>query len=92
MLKLLENTSPACLDYVFLLCTCWDGEFQNKKTKNSPLSRWSGQYHTLRFTQFCLREPPSGDLPGGAVVKNSANAGDTGSSPGPGRSHMPRSS
>ena len=29
----------------------------------------------------------------GAVVKNPpANAGDTGSSPGPGRSHMPRSS
>ena len=29
---------------------------------------------------------------GGAVVKNPpANAGDTGSSPGPGRSHMPRS-
>ena len=32
------------------------------------------------------------DLPGGAVVKNPpANAGDTGSSPGLGRSHMPRS-
>ena len=32
-------------------------------------------------------------LPGGAVVKNlPANAGDTGPSPGPGRSHMPRSS
>ena len=32
------------------------------------------------------------DFPGGAVVKNMpANAGDTGSSPGPGRSHMPRS-
>ena len=31
-----------------------------------------------------------GDFPGGAVVKNSpANAGDTGSIPGPGRSHMP---
>ena len=31
-------------------------------------------------------------FPGGAVVKNlSANAGDTGSSPGPGRFHMPRS-
>ena len=30
--------------------------------------------------------------PGGAVVKNPpAKAGDTGSSPGPGRSHMPRS-
>ena len=33
----------------------------------------------------CLR-----DFPGGTVVKNPpANAGDTGSSPGPGRSHMP---
>ena len=33
------------------------------------------------------------DFPGGAVVKNPpANAGDTGSSPGPGRSHMPQSS
>ena len=32
------------------------------------------------------------DFPGGAVVKNPlANAEDTGSSPGPGRSHMPRS-
>ena len=31
-------------------------------------------------------------FPGGAAVKNPpANAGDTGSSPGPGRSHMPRS-
>ena len=29
-------------------------------------------------------------FPGGAVVENlPANAGDTGSSPGPGRSHMP---
>ena len=32
------------------------------------------------------------DFPGGAVVGNPpANAGDTGSCPGPGRSHMPRS-
>ena len=31
-------------------------------------------------------------FPGGAVVKNPpADAGDTGSSPGLGRSHMPRS-
>ena len=30
------------------------------------------------------------DFPGGAVVKNPpANAGDMGSSPGPGGSHMP---
>ena len=34
----------------------------------------------------------SKDFPGGTVVKNlPGNAGDTGSSPGPGRSHMPRS-
>ena len=33
-----------------------------------------------------------GDFPGGTVVNNPpANAGDTGSSPGPGRSHMPQS-
>ena len=32
------------------------------------------------------------DFPGGTVVKNPpANAGDTGSSPGPGRSHVPQS-
>ena len=31
-------------------------------------------------------------FPGGTVVQNlPANAGDMGSSPGPGRSHMPRS-
>ena len=33
------------------------------------------------------------DFPGGAVVRNPpANAGDTGSSPGLGISHMPQSS
>ena len=32
------------------------------------------------------------DFPGGTEVKNPpASAGDTGSSPAPGRSHMPRS-
>ena len=32
------------------------------------------------------------DFPGSAVVKNlPANTGDMGASPGPGRSHMPRS-
>ena len=42
--------------------------------------------------QACHKKTPAG-LPGGAVVENPpANAGDTGSSPGPGRSHMPRSS
>ena len=34
----------------------------------------------------------SSGFPGGAVVENlPANAGDTGSNPGLGRSHMPRS-
>ena len=37
-------------------------------------------------------KPGHRGFPGGTVVKNlPANAGDTGSSPGPGRSHMPRS-
>ena len=40
----------------------------------------------------CIRKKECGDFPGGAVVKNPlANAGDMGLSPGPGRSHMPRS-
>ena len=38
-----------------------------------------------------LKEEP-GDFPGGTMIKNlPANAGDTGLSPGLGRSHMPRS-
>ena len=45
-----------------------------------------GSYEILIHLKFYW------DFPGGAVVKNlSANAGDTGPSPGPGRSHMPRS-
>ena len=39
-----------------------------------------------------LKNVKDGGFPGGAVVENlPANAGDTGSSPGLGRSHMPRS-
>ena len=37
-----------------------------------------------------LHKAVYGDFPGDTVVKNlPANAGDTGSSPGPGRSRMP---
>ena len=40
---------------------------------------------------MCLKVIMQG-FPGGTVVKNPpANAGDEGSSPGPGSSHMPRS-
>ena len=41
---------------------------------------------------FVLKKKKDGGFPGGAVVESlTANAGDTGSSPGLGRSHMPRS-
>ena len=47
--------------------------------------------HIIRKTILNLKTKGRG-LPGGAVVKNPpANAGDTGSSPGLGRPHMPRS-
>ena len=48
--------------------------------------------HTYKFpkTEKSLRNPQG--FPGGAVAENPpANAGDTGSSPGLGRSHMPQS-
>ena len=46
---------------------------------------------TTHLVPHLLRRAPSG-FPGGAVVENPpASAGDTGSSPGPGGSHMPRS-
>ena len=45
--------------------------------------------HTYTYILIFLSRIKSRDFPGGAVVKNPpANAGDTGSSPGPGRSHM----
>ena len=41
----------------------------------------------------CKLKKHKQDFPGGTVVRNPpVNAGDTGSSPGPGGSHMPRSS
>ena len=56
---------------------------QPKKKKKGP--------HQKNKIQLKLKNKKKG-FPGGAVVKNlPANAGDTGSSPGLGRSHMPRS-
>ena len=47
---------------------------------------------TIIFNYSHLDYKKLRDFPGGAVVKNPpANAGDTGSSPGPGRFHMPQS-
>ena len=54
------------------------------------------QQNTIRQTIKTINETKMwyfGGFPGGAVVRNPpANAGDTGSCPGPGRFHMPRSS
>ena len=48
---------------------------------------WSGNPVSCATQQ---RKKKTEGFPGGAVVKNPpASAGDTGSSPGPGRSHMP---
>ena len=45
-----------------------------------------------RLTFLFIKNYSLGGFPGGTVVKNPpANAGDTGSSSGPGRSHRPRS-
>ena len=48
--------------------------------------------HRMNKPKSWFFEKRNNDFPGGAVVENPpANAGDMGSSPGPGRSHMPRS-
>ena len=55
---------------------------------------WSGikiPHAVWRGQKINLKKKKKG-FPGGAVVENlPANAGDTGSSPGLGRSHMPQS-
>ena len=49
-------------------------------------------YLTILFVNYTSIKLKKEGFPGGAVVENlPANAGDAGSSPGPGRSHMPRS-
>ena len=58
-------------------------EFLELKNKISEMKN-SLDGHSIKNDQW--------GFPGGAVVENlPANAGDTGSSPGLGRSHMPRS-
>ena len=55
-------------------------------------ARDATQGFSWSFEDSVLRMSFPRDFPGGAVVGNPpANAGDMGSSPGPGRSHMPRS-
>ena len=55
---------------------------QNKEPRNQLTLTWAINVQQRRQEGF----------PGGAVARNPpANAGDTGSCPGPGRSHMPQS-
>ena len=63
---------------------------QKKKKKKKEITEmiWS---HLTFIKVLPVKKMLSG-FPGGAVVENlPANAGDKGSSPGLGRSHMPRS-
>ena len=58
--------------------------------KSKLFSITTGYGEKVNLTQKLIQNR---DFPGGAVVKNPpANAGDMGSSPGPGISHMLRSS
>ena len=78
-------------------------ERERKKEKEGQRQRGPHLYPwpSWHLTKFYHSKPQHGirihfklfrDFPGGTVVKNlPVNAGDMGSSPGPGRSHMPRS-
>ena len=65
---------------------CWQGCGET----GPPIDLW---WYRHSGKQFVISlKINMGGFPGGAVVDNPpADVGDTGSSPGPGRSHMPRS-
>ena len=82
--KVQGHQTPPIL-YFFLNKQCTH-HFKKKKSNN--LFKEQNDLNTVHYSL----ESKNRDFPGGAVVKNPpANAGDMGSSPGPGRSHMPRS-
>ena len=59
-----------------------------RETEGGSRGGWS----SYRLSHCLTSRSQPGGFPGGAVVENlPANAGDMGSSPGLGRSHMPRS-
>ena len=65
-----------------------------KQPKCPSLDEWiKKMWHIYTVEYYSAIKRNEIGLPGGAVVENlPANAGDTGSSPGLGRSHMPWSS
>ena len=55
-------------------------------------TKFYSQIYKIAIVSLYVKMFNDWGFPGGAVVENlPANAGDTGSSPGLGRSHMPRS-
>ena len=73
---------------IFLLM----GATGNKKRFSTGDKPLGGSFKTKIVGVFMFFKKLNEGFPGGAVVENlPANAGDTGSSPGLGRSHMPRS-
>ena len=68
---------------------------KSSNASNSTYKREDGLtqcFLPLSYSKLKISRVTSQGFPGGAVVKNlPANAEDTGSSPGLGRSHMPRS-
>ena len=71
--------------------TDWEKIFANNVTAKGLISRIYQQFIQLNIKKATQPKIGQKGFPGGAVVENlPANAGDTGSSPGLGRSHMPQ--
>ena len=72
-----------------LLIVPWE---RGVKAKRSPLGTGPTASKFVESSKTVYSKRGLGDFPGGTVVGNPpANAGDTGSSPGPGGSHLSRS-
>ena len=82
------------LSRVWLLVTPWTAAYQAPLSMGfSRQEYWSGlPLPSPKDDYVAIKMQWHWSFPGGSVVKNlPANAGDTGSIPSPGRSHMPQS-